>query len=94
MELYDFGLRDAVEPYEALSLVISERGVQNEKWGEQNHTPEIYLAILVEEVGELAQEILNARLYNNENPNLMVEAVQVAAVSLAMVECLLRNKWR
>ena len=39
-------------------LVALERLNQDKKWGEQNHNPSEWLAILVEEVGELSTAIL------------------------------------
>jgi NTP pyrophosphatase (non-canonical NTP hydrolase) len=77
----------------ALSLVSGERRRQDEKWGEQNHTPPVWLAILTEEVGEVAKEIaeytagpadLDATAYRTE-------LVHVAAVAVAAIECLDRK---
>ena len=57
------------------NLIQSERNAQDEKWGEQRHSDEKWLAIAVEEVGELAEAILE----NNEE-GLLEEIVQLAAV--------------
>lgn len=72
-----------------------ERDRQDEKWGEQNHDPEWWLAILMEEVGELAQCVLEAHFSNGPNgthlatpANVRQEAVHCAAVALAMIESL------
>lgn len=78
----------------ALVDVLVERGRQDAKWGEQNHHPIDYLAILVEEVGELAQAALKARFEGDDSDRIREEAVQVAAVALAIVECLDRRKWQ
>lgn len=85
----------------ALSDVLAERARQDEKWGEQNHDPFTYLAILSEEVGEMAQAALDARFggpldarFDRPAANLRTEAVQTAAVALALVECLDRGKWQ
>ncbi len=78
----------------SLSDVLAERERQEEKWGEQNHDPFTYLAILTEEVGELSEAALHSRFGGPEADNIRAEAVQVAAVALAIVECLDRGKWR
>lgn len=76
----------------ALSDVIAERAAQDARWGEQNHEPEVWLAILGEEFGELAQAILANRFgsadHSSHNTGLRAEAVQVAAVAVALVDCL------
>lgn len=79
---------------EALASVLAERCRQDAKWGEQNHDPFTYLAVLAEEVGELSQAALHARFGGPASAGLRAEAVQVAAVALAIVECLDRGKWR
>ena len=85
----------------AIVSVINERNRQDEKWGVQNHAPEWWLAILGEEFGELAQAILETHFNNGpENrkkggiENIRKEAVQCAAVALAIVECIDRNEKR
>lgn len=83
----------------AMASVIAERKKQDEKWGEQDHDPFTYLTILGEEFGETCQAALHLRF--NENPDvackladhLREEAVQTAAVALAIVECLDRSRW-
>ena len=84
----------------ALGDVMSERHRQDEKWGEQNHDPFVFLAILHEESGELALAALKARFeakdfsdFNDHTYRIREEAVQVAAVALALLECLDRGKW-
>jgi NTP pyrophosphatase (non-canonical NTP hydrolase) len=75
---------------------IAERARQDAKWGELNHDPFVYLAILHEESGELAQAALKARFEDQAEgarERMRAEAVQVAAVALAIVECLDRGKW-
>lgn len=82
-----------IEPNKSLNSVLIERNKQDAKWGEQNHDPFTFLAILTEEVGELAQAALHGRYGGPESNNIREEAVQVAAVALAIVECLDREKW-
>lgn len=77
----------------ALKSVIAERARQDKLWGEQNHDPFTYLAVLVEEVGELAQAALHTKFGGDAAAGLREEAVHVAAVALAIVECLDRGKW-
>lgn len=85
----------------ALKDVLRERARQDEGWGEQNHDPQTYLSILIEEVGETAKEANDLRWWqangggrDDIRARLYEEAVQTAAVALAIVECLLRGKWR
>lgn len=78
---------------ESLDAVLEERERQDKKWGQQNHDPFVYGAILMEEVGELMQAALKARYEQKELGHVREEAVQVAAVALAIVECLDRQQW-
>lgn len=86
------GLRTAID------AVMSERARQDAKWGEQNHEPQLWMGILMEEVGELAQAV-NETVFDNGPgerakggyENMRAEAVQVAAVALSIVECLDRK---
>lgn len=80
--------------FTALRDVIAERKRQDAKWGEQNHDPFLYLTILMEEVGEASQAALEARFGKGSLEHLREEAVQTAAVALAIVECLDRNQWK
>lgn len=80
----------------AMADVRLERARQEAKWGEQNHDPFAYLTILMEEVGELAQAALHTRYGGRAGglARMREEAVQAAAVAVAIVECLDRGKWR
>ena len=78
----------------ALASVLAERERQDAKWGEQNNDPFVYLTVLMEEVGELAQAALHTRFGGHAAAGLREEAVHTAAVALAIVECLDRGKWR
>ena len=73
--------------------IYLERNEQDKKWGEQNHRPEWWLAILGEEFGELCQTVLHRNFGGPEAQNLRDELVQVAAVAVAMIECCDRNEW-
>lgn len=77
-----------------LGDVIRERASQDERWGfpqdGQSHTD--WLAILTEEVGESAQEVLRLRFGSDKDKpvqarkDLRAEMVQVAAVAVAWIE--------
>lgn len=71
-----------------LQLIMEERARQDEKWGEQNHDPFVWLAILGEEYGEACKTA-----YEGEEHHLRVELVHVAAVAVAMLECGDRQGW-
>lgn len=45
----------------ATRMVLEERAKQDGKWGEQNHEPSDWLAILLEEVGEFSRRALDRR---------------------------------
>ncbi len=77
----------------ALMDVLRERIRQDAKWGEQNNDPFLYLTVLGEEFGELCQAALHSRFGGHAASKLREEAVQTAAVALAIVECLDRDKW-
>jgi len=83
----------------ALNDVVAERERQEKKWGTQDHDPYLYLAILGEEFGETCQAALEMRFSKHGDKNdwaaeLRKDAVQTAAVALALVECLDRNQWQ
>lgn len=69
-----------------LDEIKLERKKQDEKWGEQNHEPLYWIAILVEEVGEAAKEALENKLSKYRE-----ELVQCAAVCVAAIESFDRN---
>ncbi len=84
------------DTYRAVRDIMHERVKQDAKWGEQNHDPYTYLTILMEEIGEYAQACLQTQFGggNGGEMHMREEAVQVAAVALAIIECLDREKWR
>jgi NTP pyrophosphatase (non-canonical NTP hydrolase) len=61
---------------------------QYSKWGIQNHTPEWWLVILGEEVGEANKAILENKLSKSDIGLYRDELIQVAAVALSAIECL------
>jgi hypothetical protein len=55
IEAHDRGAADLETVGDVLVEVADERVNQNVKWGAQAHDPPVWLAILMEEVGEAAQ---------------------------------------
>ena len=76
-----------------LSDVAWERELQDRKWQEQNHGIE-WMSILGEEFGEACQEFNRVHFASCSDKNLRAELIQVAAVAVAMVECLDRKNAR
>jgi len=76
-------------------LVRQERVVQEAKWGEQNHDSFVWMPILMEEVGEVAEAILYNGFGGKKHPDKDIEheLTQVAAVCKAIWECGKRNGW-
>lgn len=72
--------------------IARERYRQIEKWGVQEHLPSTWLAILTEEVGEVAKEVQH--IGGTSVPlaraatDYRAELVQVAAVAVAALEAL------
>ncbi|KKL69751.1 hypothetical protein LCGC14_2111780 [marine sediment metagenome] len=87
--------RIVVPEFEA--LVQRERVEQDDKWGVQNHTPYKWMTILTEELGELAQTILDlTKEADGSNRLTMVtesELIHVASVCKAMWESGKRQGW-
>lgn len=76
--------------------VVTERLAQDRKWGRQDHKPPVWLAILTEEVGELAEAILFHHSGGDErnhthSTSMRAEAVQIAAVAVQFVHWLDRG---
>lgn len=84
---------EAKDSYLAIVLndIMQERARQDEKWGEQNHKPPVWLTILMEEVGEASQAVLHEKFGGHAAENLREEMVQVAAVAVAFIEYLDRR---
>lgn len=69
-----------------LQMIANERLRQDRQWGAENilrRSPHDGLAVLVEEVGDVAKAILERSLGPHD---LDSELVQVAAVAVAMLE--------
>lgn len=90
-----------------LNEIRKEIERQNFKWGEQNHNPVEWIAILTEEVGEASKEAVDFHFHNpvdkahtilpntieqkNRLQRYRTELIQVAAVAVQMIECVDRN---
>lgn len=78
--------------------IEAERERQDDKFGEQNHDPFKWLAILGEEVGEANKAALEAEFALHKGfdgsgnfENYIKELIQIAAVAVSMIECFQRN---
>ena len=74
-----------------VSDILSERGRQDEKWGEQDHDAGTWALILLEEIGEWAKAELHRKFGGPDKDNAKVEMVQSSAVAMAIVECMNRH---
>jgi NTP pyrophosphatase (non-canonical NTP hydrolase) len=70
-----------------LDMLADERGRQDAKWGEQNHDPAYWLAILGEEFGEVCKAVCEGK-----QDEYREELVHVAAVAVSMIECDIRQQ--
>ena len=86
---------------DAVCEVLDERERQDQKWGEQNHGLAHWMLILGEEVGEANKAVLEVAVTERGAPDAvpteMVDAareelIQVAAVAVAIVECMDRKE--
>ncbi len=75
---------------EAVLLAIrTERARQDVKWGShRKHPDEVWLAILMEEVGEAAAAALEQRHGIGTDADLAGELIQVAAVAVCWMEAI------
>lgn len=77
-------------------LIQEERCHQNSKWGVQRHPYAVWLGILMEEVGEVAQAVnaltVPAASKATDADDLYNELIQVAAVAAAIAEQVLEDK--
>ena len=72
--------------------VAKERNRQDEKWGKQDHKPGNWLMILGEEFGEACEAGCRLTFSDCDKDTAVadfrMELVQVAAVAVAMIECI------
>jgi len=74
-----------------LGDILLERVKQDRKWGIQNHNPEWWMQILMEEVGEAARALLEGHFGAESAHTYREEMIQVAAVAIAAIESFDRN---
>ena len=86
------------EIQDIINLIIDELKRQEDKWGIQDHHPEKWMNILMEEVGEASEAVLEAfpfkiQLKDREYwlNRYYLELRQVAAVAISAMDCLDRN---
>lgn len=89
--LHAEGVRGSRGLLQVLDLIGAERRRQVALWGAQEHEPAMWLAILAEEVGEVAKEIAEGRLDPFHSDDYRTELIHVAAVAAAAIECLDRG---
>jgi len=81
-----------------LQDIRNERNRQDKKWGEQNHHPMEWLAILGEEYGEACKGALEAHFpgygITGDYSDYRKELIEVAAVVVAAIECLDKSNWK
>ena len=74
-----------------IGKIIEEVHRQDDKWGEQNHDDLYWLGILMEEVGEVATELIEHRGKKLEQKT-DDEIIQCAAVCLNWLNCRERRR--
>jgi hypothetical protein len=75
-------------PADIVSEIAAERARQRDKWGQQDHDPAHWLAILTSELGELGQALVELQLRDNAKwePYWRSGLIQLAAVAIAATE--------
>lgn len=76
-----------IEQDQVMLEVLQERDRQDKKWGEQNHSSFKWMTILGEEFGEACKGA-----FEEDSASYREELVQCAAVCIAAIENLDRNK--
>lgn len=86
IEDLDTGLADRSGLAQVMKDVTNERLRQDQKWGAQHHDPAVWIAILMEEVGEAAEELMETEMHPGV-VKLVADVVRLGARS----EWLLKN---
>lgn len=106
MEKHKHGAREvsrrAIRQENAVADVKRERERQDDQWGDQNHHPSYWLAILGKQVGQFGSAVLDREwAMQSDSPvrdgiamdkRMREEAVQLTAVGLAIIEAIDRGE--
>lgn len=75
-------LRDKI-----INDLLMERVKQDSKWGIQKHSPETWMTILMEEIGEISKEVVELKFgHKFDSSNYRNEMIQACALLIAMIE--------
>lgn len=87
-KLMEEEIKSQVEEYGIFDKIQKETDRQDQKWGIRNSHPLAWLAILTEEVGEVAQEVNDAghEVEKLDLEKYETELVQCAAVIVQMIK--------
>lgn len=75
-----------------IDAILQEYQKQNDKWNGVDYEPTLWVTILGEQFGELCKSIVNLNIGWGDYIYTKKTALQVAATSVAFLECLDRNK--
>lgn len=67
-------------------LVANELQRQRDKWGIQDRHPQMWMNILMEEVGEASKAMMEAHFRGGNPDDYVEEMVQVAAVAMVAID--------
>lgn len=73
------------------ALIREERKKQFAKWGKQEHDDFVWLTILIEEVGEVAEAILHDKFGGSHAGTTLTELIHVAAVAVQWLESMVKK---
>ncbi len=77
----------------ALEQILRERVHQDATFGVQDHDLAYWNVILTEQVGQMSQAVCDMRWGGKTDAAVRHQAVQVAAVALAIIECIDRGEY-
>lgn len=86
-------MKDNPEEYKIVMERVVEHYYRNQrKWGQQNHTPAEWLAILSEEFGEVAREVNEKTFRSPSDIDLYYELADMIAVGISMMSALVSDE--